>query len=340
MPYAVYVSIQGEDKILQFAMDEQSGALERLAEVPAPGAPGPMTIDPTRRFLYAARRGDKQISSFAIDGRSGALSLVGTVGLESDPPFLNTDKTGRFMLSSYYAAGKVAVHPIRSDGAVTGPPIEWIDTATGAHSVQTDPSNRFAFLPHIADRGPNEIWQFRFDERSGRLTPNSPAKAVPPAGAGPRHFCFHPSKDVVYFCNEQGCSVTAYALDASTGTLSALQTVSTLPDGFQDQNTCAEIRIAPSGRYVYASNRGHNSIARFAVDAGTGLLTALGQTPTEAMPRAFSLDPEGKFLIAAGQESGRLSVYRLDDGTGALEPLATYAAGVRPMWISILDLPA
>lgn len=342
MPYCVYVSIQGEDKILQFAMDDQSGLLERLGEVPAPGAPGPVTVDPTRRFLYVARRGDREISSFAIDGRSGALTLIGTVGLESDPPFLSTDRNGRFLLSAYYAAGKIAVHPIGSDGAAFGPPIEWMDTAPGAHSVQTDPSNRFAFLPHIANpanHGPNEIWQFRFDENTGHLTPNSPAKAIPPTGAGPRHFCFHPAKDMVYFCNEQGCSATAYALDPAAGTLAALQTVSTLPDGYAGQNMCAEVRMAPSGRFLYASNRGHNSIARFAVDAGSGLLSALGATSTEAVPRAFSLDPQGMFLIAAGQESGRLAAYRVDDASGALEPLATYAAGERPMWVLIMDLP-
>jgi 6-phosphogluconolactonase len=151
--------------------------------------------------------------------------------------------------------------------------------ARGAHSIQTDPSNRFAFVPHIAGRGPNEIWQFRFDEQTGHLTPNSPPKVVPDQPVGPRHFCFHPSKDLLYCSNEQGCSVTAYRFNTSTGTLTALQTVSTLPDGYTGQNSCSQIQIGPSGKFLYAPNRGHNSIAGFAVDAATGLLTPIGQVP-------------------------------------------------------------
>jgi len=335
MPLNMYIAVQGDDKLLQFALDPESGALDQRNVLAVQGAPGPLAVDPSSRFLYAARRSDKAISSFAIDPRDGSLSQIGTVELESDPPYLFADRTGRFLLSSYYAAGKVAVHPIGADGAVHGPPVEWRDTATGAHSVQTDPSNKFAFLPHIADRGPNEIWQFHFDASTGCLTPNTPAKAQPPAGAGPRHFCFHPSKSIVYFVNEQGCSVTAYTLDAVTGMLANLQTVSTLPEGFDGKNSCADIHITPDGRFVYASNRGHNSIARFAVDGATGALTGLGQTPTEAVPRAFHLDPAGRFLFAAGQESGRLAAYRVDGATGTLEPLQTYEIGTRPMWVLI-----
>lgn len=338
MPYCMYVSLQGDDKILRFGMDSATGRLEPQGEVPAPGAPGPLTVDPSGRFLYAARRGDRQISSYRIDPRGGALSLLGSIGLPSDPPFLATDRTGRFLLSAYYAAGHVAVHGIGDDGAVREPPIEWIETATGAHSVQTDPSNRFVFLPHIADRGPNEIWQFRFDEKTGHLTPNEPAKAVPPPNAGPRHFCFHPSADVVYFCNEQGCSVTAYRLDTSRGTLTSFQTISTLPSGYEGRNTCAEIRITPSGKFVYASNRGHDSIACYAVDGATGELSLVANAPTEAVPRAFSLDPSERFLFAAGLDSGRLAAYRVNADSGRLEPLETYAVGARPIWVLITEI--
>jgi 6-phosphogluconolactonase len=161
---------------------------------------------------------------------------------------------------------------------------------------------------------------------------------IPEQPVGPRHFCFHPSKDVVYFSNEQGCSVTAYRFDASAGTLTALQTVSTLPEGYTGQNSCSQIQIAPSGKFLYAPNRGHNSIAGFAVDAATGLLTAIGQAPSEPVPRAFSLDPEGKFLYAAGLESGRLAAYRIDGETGVLHPLKTYPVGTRPMWVMIISL--
>lgn len=339
MPYCMYVSVQGEDKILRFTMDPETGQLELQEDVAVPGGPAPLAADPARQFLYVARRGECKISSFRIDRQTGALSLIGTVSLESDPCYLTTDRRGKFLLSAYYEGSGVAVHPIGDDGSAGGPPVEWRPTARGAHSIQTDPSNRFAFVPHIAGRGPNEIWQFKFDERTGHLTPNTPAKVIPEGEVGPRHFCFHPSKPILYCSNEQGCSVTAYRFDASAGTLTAMQTVSTLPDGFAGRNTCSQIQIAPSGKFLYAPNRGHNSIACFAVNAATGLLTWIGCMPSEAVPRAFSLDPEGKFLFAAGLESGRLAAYRIDADSGALQPLQIYPVGTRPMWVLIMRLP-
>ena len=338
MPFVMYVSLQGDDKVLRFALNGDSGQLQPDGETAVSGGPAPMAVHPTRPYLYVARRGEREVSSFAIDQRTGALDLIGTAGLPSDPPFLFPDRSGRFLLSAYYAAGHVAVHPIGDDGAVHEPPIEWIESATGAHSVQTDPSNRFAFLPHIADRGPNEIWQFKFDAKTGHLTPNEPAKVIPQAGAGPRHFCFHPVRNIVYFCNEQGCSVTAYDFDPSAGTLAPFQTISTLPDGFEARNMCAEIRISPTGRFLYASNRGHNSIACFAVDRSSGRLTSVGHAPTESVPRAFALDHAGRFLYAAGQDSGRLASYKVDWDTGVLQPLGTLPLGNRPMWLSIVEL--
>jgi 6-phosphogluconolactonase len=251
-----------------------------------------MAVDPGRKFLYVGRRGEAKISSYWLDQHTGSLGLLGTVELSTDPCYLATDRRGKFLLAAYYEGRGVSVHAIGDDGVVMGPPIEKRETARGAHSIQTDPSNRFAFVPHIAGRGPNEIWQFRFDEETGHLTPNSPPKVIPEHPVGPRHFCFHPNKDLLYCSNEQGCSVTAYRFDASAGTLTALQTVSTLPDGYTGQNSCSQIQIDPSGKFVYAPNRGHNSIAGFAVDVDTGLLTSIGQAASEPVPRAFSLDPE------------------------------------------------
>jgi 6-phosphogluconolactonase len=338
MPYCMYVSIQGEDKISRFTTDSETGDLDLQEDMAVPGGPAPLAVDPARRFLYAGRRGANEISSYRIDQRTGALTLIGSVVLPTDPCFLATDRRGKFLLSAYYEGKGVAVHSIGDNGAAGGPPVEWLETARGAHSIQTDPSNRFAFVPHIAGRGPNEIWQFRFDERTGHLTPNSPPKVTPQSEVGPRHFCFHPSKDIVYFSNEQGCSVTAYRFDTSAGTLTALQTVSTLPANYNGPNSCSQIQIASSGKFLYAPNRGHNSLACFAVDASTGLLTPIAHVPSEAVPRAFSLDPEGKFLFAAGLESGRLAAYRIDADSGMLQPLKIYAVGARPMWVLITRL--
>jgi 6-phosphogluconolactonase len=338
MTSVMYVSLQGDDRIVRLAVDPATGGLGRIGETAVPGGPAPMVVDPAGHVLHVARRGERKLSSFRIDRPGGGLSLIGTVSLPTDPCFIATDRRGRFLLSAYYEGRGVAVHPIGADGAVSDPPVERIETARGAHCFQTDPGNRFAFVPHIAGRGPNEIWQFRFDESTGRLAPSTPAKVVPDGPVGPRHFCFHPSLPLVYFSNEQGSSVTAYALDAASGTLHARQTVSTLPPGHDGPNSCAQIRIDPSGRFLYAPNRGHNSIACFGVDASTGLLTPGPRVAAEPVPRAFNLDPGGRFLYAAGLDSGQLGAYRIDPGTGGLERIGTYPLGARPMWVLILDL--
>ena len=171
--------------------------------------------------------------------------------------------------------------------------------------------------------------------RRGGSLPTSPRHSRPRPWTGPRHFCFHPSLDVLYTSNEQGCSVTAYALDRATGLLRALQTVSTLPEGFSGENSCAQIRMTPSGRFLYAPNRGHDTIAAFSVDESTGLLTAMGHTPTERVPRAFDIDPSGRFLYAAGLETGRLASYAIDEASGALTPLDVYTIGNGPMWVLV-----
>jgi len=340
MPYYMYISISEEDRISVFTVDPETGKLEPQGSVVVPGRPAPLAIDPERRFLYVGRRGAREISSYQIDWSTGGLSLIGIASLEADPCYLATNRKGRFLLSAYYGAGKVAVHPIGYDGAVGTPPVEWLDTARGAHSIQTDPSNRFAYVPHIAaPDGPNVILQFKFNEATGRLTPNLPYRVIPEEGTGPRPFCFPPSLDVLYFSNEQGCSVTAYRFDPSVGTLSAFQTILTLPDNYEGRNTCAQIQISLSGRFLYASNRGHNSIACFSVDDYTGRLTPIGRVPTEAVPRAFSLDPEGNFLFATGLESGRLVSYQIDGNTGELEPLEIYSIGKAPMWVLITKSP-
>jgi 6-phosphogluconolactonase len=329
----MYVSLQDEDKILVFNTDTATGKLSAKAEASVSGGPSPLAISPDRNVLYVGHRTNPAISSFRIDQDTGELTPKGTVPLEANPTYLATDRNGKYMLSAYYQGAHAAVHPIGLGGAVCESPIEWLETATGAHAMQTDRSNKFAFVPHIAGRGPNAIYQFRFDENTGHITPNSPPRVEPKETLGPRHYCFHPTLDILYFSNEQGCSVTGYRLDTSGGTLSAFQTITTLPDGYTEPNTCSQIQISPSGKFLYAGNRGHNSIAGFSVDASTGNLTAIGQVSTEPVPSAFSLDPEGNFLFAAGSESGRLTSFRINADTGELAPLETIPLGQRPMWV-------
>ena len=337
MPLRMYVTLSEEDRVAIFDVDADTGRISPIGEATITGRPAPLAVDLTRNVLYVGRRDVPEISSYLIDQGTGGLTPTGSVSLEGDPCYLATDRSGKYLLSSYYNAGRAAVHPIGDDGSVGAPAIEWRATGGGAHSIQTDPSNRFAFVPHIAGgNGPNAIFQFRFDEKTGHLTPNSPPTVPQESEAGPRHFCFHPKKDVLYFSNEQGCSVTAYTFDRSAGTLTAFQTLSTLPDGYEGRNSCAQIRITPSGRFLYAPNRGHNSIACFSLDDSDGSMRSIGTVPSEAVPRAIGLDPDGNFLYAAGLESGRLAAYRIDPSTGELALLETYDVGRGPMWVLVI----
>ena len=351
MPFQMYVSLQGDDRIVRFLMNTETGRLEPQGAVDVAGGPAPLAINPTRTVLYAGLRRDFRLSSFGIDQATGELSRNGDVELEGEPCYLSTDRSGRYLLSAYYQAGHCAVHPIDENGAVGGAVIEWLATNSGAHCFQTDPSNQDAFLPHIAagsaglDSLPlerqgavNAIFQFKFDASTGHLTPNDPPKISPTALDGPRHFCFHPTKNLVYVCNEQASSVTVYALDPWTGRLTAGQTVTTLPEGFTGRSSCSQIQIHPFGRHLYTSNRGHDSIASFAVDETTGELTPTGWTQVDPVPRAFSLDPAGNFLYAAGLETSNLVGFRIDQRSGRLTRLETYPVGAMPMWVLITGL--
>ena len=337
----VYVAAQDDNKVSVFTMDENTGNLDLRSEIAAPGGPSLLAISPDRGALYIGHREVPEITSHRIDHGTGGLTQNGSVTPDGAAAFLATDRTGKFLLSAYYQGGHVAVHPIGVDGSLGGAPTAWLDTEVGAHAVQTDRSNRFAFVPHIARQndnvleppknipGPNRIYQFRFDEATGSLAANSPLQLEQDDMTGPRHYCFHPSLDVVYFSNEQGCSVSAYQIGPS-GTLSAIQTVSTLPAGVTDRNTCSQIQFSPSGDFLFVPNRGHNSIASFTVDA-EGRLTPAGHAATEAVPSAFSLDPQGKFVFAAGSATGKLAAYSINSQTGGLTPLQTYSVGARPM---------
>src|SRR5499427_8335350 len=293
----LYVGLQDDDKIAVFALNGDSGGLTKRGDIAAAGGPSVMAIGPDRKTLYVGYRTRPSIASYRIDPASGGLSQSGTVAQADAPTFLAPDRTGRYMLCAYYQGGYVAVYPIAAEGITDATAVDKQETAVGAHAIATDPSNRFAFVPHIAriqdnvleppknNPGPNVILQFRFDARIGRLSPNSPFRVEQGDLIGPRHYIHHPSLDVVYFSNEQGCSVTAYRLDRGTGTLSALQTLSTLPAGHSERTTCSQIHLTPAGRFLYVGNRASNasSIAAFAVDPASGRLTSVGHAPTEAV---------------------------------------------------------
>ena len=339
----VYVAAQDDNKVSIFTMDEATGALTIAGEEEVTGGPSLLAISPDRQTLYAGHREVPEITSHRIDQQTGELAQTGSVTPPGQPAFLSTDRTGRFLLSSYYADGKAAVHPLGEDGSLGGAATAVVDTDTGAHAMMTDRSNRFAYVPHIARvqdnvleppkniPGPNIIYQFRFDSATGSLTANEPATLDQADMIGPRHLTYHPSLDLVYFSNEQGCSVSSYQIDGE-GRLSLFETVSTLPAGVTERNTCSQIQFSPDGSLLFVPNRGHNSIASFTVSA-EGRLTPADHAATEAVPSAFSLDPSGRFVFAAGSATGQLAAYSVDAGSGQMTPLGTYSVGERPMWV-------
>ncbi len=331
----VYVSVAGAQRIAAYRMDGD-GKLTHAGDTKTDGEPGALTTDPQGRYLFAALRSVGNLASFRIDARTGALTPVSTVPGGPDPAHISTDRDGHVLFCAYYVADKVTVHHIGEGGTLGKAPWQSLPTAEKAHAIVADPSNRFVFVPHT---GPNLIYQFLFDAKAGELRPNPRgARLETPPGTGPRHLVFHPkNKAVAFVDNEQGGSVTAYAMDAKLGTLKPVQTASTLPADFKGTNACAEIRAHPSGKFLYVANRGHDSIARIDLDEA-GKLTAAGQTPTEPTPRSFDLDPDGRFLFAAGESSGKLAAYRIDGKTGGLERVATYAVGPRPWWVMAVRL--
>lgn len=334
----VYVAEGGHNRVAVYGLDEEKGALTRLGDVELAGSPGALVLSHDRRHLYAAVRSESTFATLAIDPATGLLRLVSTVPAAGRAAYVSTDRTGRWLLAAYYGEGLVSVSRIGEDGVIADEPLWTLDIGEKAHCLETDPSNRFAFCPHPMDL--NCVDQFLFDEESGQLTLNTPLTLPGEPGAGPRHLRFHPNGKWVYLVNEQGKSVTFCHFDETKGTLAKKQTLSTHPrDWYVNWGSCAEMRITEDGRFLYASNRGHESIATFAIDEESGELTALGRTPTEKIPRSFDIMPGGKFLVVAGQGEGRLVLYGRDLVTGALTELERLDCGKSPVWVMGMRLP-
>ncbi len=348
MSQFIYVSLQDDDRISVFSLDSAAGKLHLESDVSAIGGPSALATNPGQSMVYASLRNSNEIASFRVNSENGGLTLAGKISVDASPTYLCVDRNGRFLLAAYYQGKHIGIYDIQNDNSLSEAPVQWLETDIGAHSINIDRTNKYAFVPHIAriqdnvlgpppeDLGPNVIYQFKFDENSGILTANDPLRLEPQGFLGPRHYCYHPTLDVVYFSDEQGCSVSSYRLDAELGTLSSLQTISTVPSGFNGRNTCSQIQINDSGKFLYVPNRGHNSIAGFTVDS-SGMLSNIEQVPTEAVPSAFSLDTTGDFLFAAGSASDRVAVYRVNQETGSLTLLNSYGVGKRPMEVLALS---
>lgn len=336
----VYVSLVAEKKIQVLKLNPSDGSLAPVEAIDVDGGPGSLGVDPQRKFLFASLRSTSKLASFKIDPATGKLTLINEVTRPTGEgaAYITTDRTGRWLLTASYSHGKAVVHRIADDGQIESPATDVVETAKTAHSVFTDPGNKFVFVPHP---GPDAIYQFKLDTTTGKLTDagKAPGGAKNAAGknAGPRHLAFHPTLKMAFTSDESGSSITSYAFDPATG-LKPVQTLSTLPDDFKTNNSTADVKVHPSGRYVWVSNRGHDSLAGFAIDSA-GKLSAMERTPTEKTPRSFDIEPSGRYVFGAGEGSGKLAVFACDASTGKLERKQTYELGKSLSWVLAVDLP-
>jgi len=352
--YLMYVGTYtgaGSKGIYAYRFDARKGEAQPLGLAVEAKNPSFLAIHPNRKFLYAVGETADggawggTVSAYALDAASGKLTLLNSASSGGKGPcHLVVDKTGRNVLVANYGSGATAVLPIKPDGRL-GEPSSTIQHSGSsvnrarqegphAHSVNLAPDNRFAF---VADLGLDKVLIYRFDATQGVITPNNPAFAEVVPGSGPRHFAFHPSGKFAYVINEMGNTVTAFSYNAVTGTLTSLQTISTLPAGFSATSYCAEVVVHPSGKFLYGSNRGHDSIAAFAIHPVKGTLTALGQTPTGGKwPRNFNIDPTGAYLLAANEHSNDIFIFRIDPASGKLTPTGRKLELSKPVCIKFV----
>ncbi len=332
------------------------GATGEVAPIGAAGLaaetenPSFLAVHPNQRFLYAVNeisryeeRDAGSVSAFSIDRSSGTLTLLNRVASRGGGPcHVSIDRSGKWLFAANYGGGSVAAFPVHDDGTLgeasaffqhAGASVNKArQSGPHAHGAVVSPDNRFVLVP---DLGLDRVFTYRLDPAAGGLAPGEPGFAAIAPGSGPRHVAFRPDGKFAYVLKEMLSAVVAFRYDAGRGTLAELQTLSTLPEGFSGENSGAEIATHPNGRFLYASNRGHDSIAIFRIDAAKGTLTPVDRVSTQGKtPRSFAIDPSGRFLIAANQNSGTLVIFRIDQATGALT--ATETAVQVPSPVSVV----
>jgi len=337
-----------------YQLDLASGNLTPMGVTSGVRSPSFLAIHPSRKFLYAvSERGDAAqgeaggISAFALNPANGELAPLNQQSSGgAGPCHLVVDSAGKNVLAANYGGGSVVVLPIAEDGSLReasaliqhqGSSVHpQRQAGPHAHSINLDAGNRFAFA---ADLGLDKVLVYRFDAAQGKLAPHDPPAAAVAPGAGPRHFAFHPSGRFAYVINEMQSTVTAFSYDADRGVLTDVQTVSTLPQGFDGRNSTAEVQVHPSGKFLYGSNRGHDSLAIFSIDPSTGRLTPVGHQPTGGKtPRNFGIDPTGGYLLAANQATDTVVVFRVDQQTGKLEPTGVKIDVPSPVCVKMVPI--
>ena len=353
----VYVGTYTGEKskgIYKVAFDATTGELSMPELVAEAASPSFLATDPKRRFLYAVNEtgafgGEKTggVTAYAVDPATGGLKLLNSQSSHGTSPcHVSVDATGRVVMVANYGNGIVASYPVKADGSL-GPAASVIQhEGTGpnkgrqegphAHSIYADPDNKHALA---ADLGADKVMVYDLDPAAGVVKPASRPFASIAPGSGPRHIAFGKDGKHAYVINEMLSTITVCAYDAASGAVAPGQTVSTLPAGFSGANTCAEIAVHPSGRFIYGSNRGHDSLAVYSVDMRTGGLALVGFQPTGGKnPRSFAIDPTGAFLLAANQDSDSIVVFRIDAKTGKLTPTGQTATVGLP--VCLLFVPA
>jgi 6-phosphogluconolactonase len=340
--------------IYRYRLDLTTGALRPAGPPTETRNPSFLAIHPSQRFLYAVNeigdfRGERSgaVSAFAIDPKSGSLTLLNQQpSLGPGPAYLSVDHTGQVVLVANYGGGSVSVIPIQKDGRL-GEPTDFVQhegssvdpvrqEGPHAHCVIPDPENRFAL---VADLGLDKILIYHLNPESGELYANPDAFAEVEPGAGPRHVTFHPNGRYAYVINELNSTITVFSYHARRGQLQSLQSVSALPEGFQGRNSCADIHVAPSGKFLYGSNRGHDSIVIFEINERTGQLCYVGHQATQGRtPRNFAIDPTGTFLLAANQDSNNIVSFRIDPQSGRLTPTGHVTSSPSPVCLQMLRM--
>lgn len=308
--------------------DTDTGVLTKPQFLLEAKEPAYFVIHPDGRHLYTCNSGTPGgVSAYAIDPRTGALTLLNReLAGGGDTSYISLDNTNRFALAANYDGGNIAVFAVKPDGGLgdwtafvqhTGKSVNpQRQTHAYAHSIVVDPTNRFAL---VADLGVDKLFVYRFDEKTGKLTPNDPAFVPVPPGSGARHVKFHPNGHWVYLINEIASTIIGYDWDTATGTLKEFQNVSTLPADFKETSACAELQIHPNGKFLYGSNRGHDSLAAFAIDQTNGHLTSIQHIPSGGRtPRNFTFDPTAKWILCTNHGSNTAAVFRVDPDTGRL----------------------
>jgi 6-phosphogluconolactonase len=327
-----YTEPQRSDGIYAYRMDSSSGRLTFETVLQGIVNPAFLAIHPRQGFLYAvsevagfAGRAGGGVSALSIGSPSCELTLMNDrPSCGEHPCYVSVEQTGWFALAANYTSGSVAMFPIQTDGRL-GPASDVIQHSGSsvhperqagphAHCIVPDPTNRFAIA---ADLGLDKLLIYRMDLDGGKLLPHAEVDVHP--GAGPRHLTFHPNGRYAYLINELDATLTGYRYHAEAGTFEELQTVPALPGDFTGENLCADVHVSPDGKYLYGSNRGHDSLVCFLIDENSGRLTYLNHTSTGGrVPRNFAISPDGAFLLAANQETNNIVTFKIDPGTGKL----------------------